>query len=189
MAQTEKERKAKKKASQKKYRQSEKGQENSKEYSQREYVKENARNYQASEKGKATRNRYKESGKGQANQMRYNQSDKGNESRRLNVLKYFSKLHSNSDIPCCRCCGQNSHLDFLNMDHIIGKHDMDSIPELVKLGYSSTMKTATLNRWIIKNNYLSDLETVYFQILCKNCNSAKGVVRNNNECPMKNKPH
>jgi hypothetical protein len=256
MVQTDEERKAKKKASQKRYRQSEKGKANSKRYSQREDVKENAKRYSQSEKGKATRKqrdstpegkaknlkygqkpevkakkekyrqdnlekiskrqkvydtsdigkanskkyeqsekgkanrkRYDSSEKGKANQMRYNQSHKGNEIVRLKVLKYFSKLHSNSDIPCCRCCGQNSHIDFLNIDHIIGKHDMDSIPELKKLGYSSTKGTATLSRWIIANDYLKDLQTEYFQILCFNCNSAKGIVRNNNECPMKNKPH
>jgi hypothetical protein len=151
--------------------------------------KANAKKSGQSEKGKARYKRYRESEKGKANQMRYNQSDKGNELVRLKVLKYFSKLQSNSDIPCCRCCGQNNHVDFLNLDHIIGKYDMDSIPELVKLGYSSTKKTATLNRWIIANDYLKDLQTEYFQILCFNCNSAKGIERNNNECPMKNKPH
>jgi len=256
MVLTDEERKAKKNTSQKKYRQSEKGQANSKRYSQREDVKKNAKRYAQSEKGKATRKqrdstpegkaknlkygqkpeskardkkyyesnfekiskrqkvydtsdigkanskkyeqsekgkaknkRYKESKKGQVNQMRYNQSNKGNEARRLEVLKYFSKLHSNSDIPCCRCCGQNSHIDFLDIDHIVGKYEMDSIPELKKLKYSSTKGTATLSRWIIANDYLKDLQTVYFQILCKNCNSAKGIARNNNECPMKNKSH
>ena len=28
-----------------------------------------------------------------------------------------------------------------------------------------------------------------FQILCHNCNTAKGMIKNNNECPMENKPH
>ena len=151
-------------------------------YTKSEKGKANVKKSGQSEKGKARYKRYRESEKGKANQMRYNQSDKGNESRRLKVLKYYSKLHSNSDIPCCRCCGQNSHVDFLDIDHIIGKYDMDSIPELVKLGYSSTKGTATLNRWIITNDYLKDLQTEYFQILCHNCNISKRYPRNKNKC-------
>ena len=69
---------------------------------------------------------------------------------------------------------------------ILNYVNMDSIPELVKLGYSSTKGTATLNRWIITNDYLKDLQTEYFQILCKNCNGAKSDY---GKCPMKNKPH
>ena len=56
---------------------------------------------------------------------------------RLEVLQYYSKQHSKSDIPCCRCCGEKSHVDFLAIDHIAGRKEMDSKPELVKIGYSS----------------------------------------------------
>ena len=66
---------------------------------------------------------------------------------------------------------------------------MNAEPELVKLNYSSKWNTHVLSRWIIENDYLLDLKKDYFQILCKNCNSAKGNIKNNNECPMKNKPH
>ena len=109
--------------------------------------------------------------------------------RRLNVLKYYSKLHSNSDIPCCRCCGLNGHIDFLELDHIIGRVEMASIPEIMKLKYRKNFELTNLVFWIIKNNYLSHLKTEYFQILCRNCNFAKGMKKNNNKCPMKNKPH
>ena len=41
-----------------------------------------------------------------------------------------------------------------------------------------------LSNWIIKNNFPKG-----FQVLCSNCNFAKGLKKNNNKCPMKNKPH
>ena len=43
---------------------------------------------------------------------------------RLKILKYYSKELSKSNTPCCRCCGQNSHTDFLDLDHIIGKKEI-----------------------------------------------------------------
>ena len=94
---------------------------------------------------------------------------------RLEVLQYYSKRLSKSNIPCCRCCGEKSHVDFLAIDHIAGKKEMDSERELVKLGYSSSMSAEVLGQWIIKNNFPKG-----FQILCHNCNVAKGVF---GECP------
>ena len=94
---------------------------------------------------------------------------------RMEVFPHYSKIHSNSEIPCCRCCGENSNMEFLAIDHILGKKVMDSIPELIELGYSSKMKKNVLLNWIKNNNYLSNLQTEYFQILCHNCNVAKGV--------------
>ena len=94
---------------------------------------------------------------------------------RLEVLQYYSKRLSKSNIPCCRCCGEKSHVDFLAIDHIAGKKEMDSEPELLKLGYSSSKKVEALGNWIKKNNFPKG-----FQILCHNCNVAKGVF---GECP------
>jgi hypothetical protein len=77
------------------------------------------------------------------------------------VFSHYSKLHSNSNIPCCRCCGENSHMDFLTVDHIDGrKNRPEKEQKLVGLA---------LNRWLKKNNYPEG-----FQILCFNCNSTKG---------------
>jgi hypothetical protein len=104
--------------------------------------------------------------------------------KRINICQIYSKRLSNSNIPCCRCCGLNSDMDFLALDHIAGKRQMDSEPELVKLGYSSKKKSETLHNWIIKNNYPDG-----FQVLCQSCNFAKGMKKNNNKCPMENKPH
>ena len=104
--------------------------------------------------------------------------------RRLKILQYYSKDLSKSDIPCCNCCGLNVHMDFLDIDHIAGKNQMDSESELTKLGYSSKLKGMTLHKFLIDNDFPKG-----FQILCKNCNVAKGMKRNNNKCPMENKPH
>ena len=115
--------------------------------------------------------------------MKNNLSSKAKEKerrddRRLKILQYYSKQLSKSNIPCCRCCGENSHIEFLAIDHIAGKKEMDSEPELVKLGYSSSLKGRKLQTWIIKNNFPKG-----FQILCHNCNYAKGMKRNKNKCP------
>ena len=96
---------------------------------------------------------------------------------RLNILLNYSKHLSNSNIPCCNCCGENSHVDFLDIDHIAGKNQMDSEPRLIKLGYSSKLKGKGLINWIIGNNYPKG-----FQILCHNCNVAKGLIGNGNIC-------
>ena len=96
---------------------------------------------------------------------------------RLNILLHYSKYISNSNIPCCNCCGENSHVDFLTIDHIAGKNQMDSEPKLIKLGYSSKLKGKGLINWIIENNYPKG-----FQILCHNCNVAKGLIGNDNTC-------
>ena len=96
----------------------------------------------------------------------------------LKTVKFVSldELLSNSDIPCCRCC-KESNIDFLAIDHIAGRKQMDSEPELVKLGYSSKLEGSSLQKWIIKNNFPEG-----FQILCQNCNFSKGKKKNNNKC-------
>ena len=97
------------------------------------------------------------------------------DSIRLKILQYYSKRLSKSNIPCCRCCGENSHIEFLAIDHIAGKKEMDSEPELLKLGYSSSKRGQVLHKWVIENNFPKG-----FQILCHNCNSAKGFY---GKCP------
>ena len=96
---------------------------------------------------------------------------------RLKILSHYSKHVSNSNISCCNCCGENSHVDFLAIDHIAGKNQIDSEPALTELGYSSKLKGKHLINWIIENNYPDG-----FQILCHNCNVAKGLIGNNNTC-------
>ena len=40
---------------------------------------------------------------------------------RYDVLSNYSKKLSNSDIPCCRCCGEDDFLIFLTIDHITNR--------------------------------------------------------------------
>jgi len=95
--------------------------------------------------------------------------------KRLKIIQHYSKLLSNTNTPCCNCCGENSHTEFLAVDHITGKKQMDSEPELVKLGYSSKLQSLPLHNWIIRHDF-----PVGFQILCSNCNMAKGFY---GKCP------
>ncbi len=104
--------------------------------------------------------------------------------KRLKVLQYYSKELSKSDIPCCNCCKENFHIDFLAVDHIAGMKKMDLEPELVKKGYSSKLARVMLLTWIIENNFPKG-----FQILCSNCNFAKGMKKNNNKCPHELQRH
>ena len=201
MVLTDEERKAKKKA-----------------YQQSPEVKAKKKAYQQSPEGKAKAKRKRDSPEGQAkakeNRIKHSTRIKAYHSRpdrkakekqrkaepayrqweqgarakenqnRFNVLQHYSKNLSNSDIPCCNCCGQNNHLDFLAIDHIAGIKKMDFEPELIKLGYSSKLVGRSLIKWIIVNDFPKG-----FQILCANCNFSKGMKKNNNKCPMENKPH
>ena len=157
------------KKTQKKYDQSEKGKAKKKRYNQ-------------SEKGKARKKRYNQSEKGKARNKKFREGKKGPASKRFQVLQYYSKRLSNSDIPCCNCCGENSHIDFLAIDHITGRKQMESDFVLKLLGYSSELKGPTLDHWIIKNNFPSG-----FQTLCHNCNVAKGMPKNKQVCPLAGK--
>jgi hypothetical protein len=75
--------------------------------------------------------------------------------QRLIVLKHYS-----NNTLSCACCGE-SHYEFLCIDHINGggnKHRKT----LSKQGNN-------LGRWLLKNNFPEG-----FQVLCHNCNMAKG---------------
>lgn len=65
--------------------------------------------------------------------------------------------YSNYDIRC-NCCGER-HIEFLSLDHI----NNDGAEHRKDIGVSS------LYSWIIKNQFPSN-----YQILCMNCNCAKG---------------
>jgi len=55
---------------------------------------------------------------------------------------------------------------------------MNYEPELVKLGYSSKLLGSALYRWIRDSGFPDG-----FQVLCNNCNYAKGMKKNKNKCP------
>ena len=85
---------------------------------------------------------------------------------KLKTFSVYSKRHSNSEIPCCRCCGENSFIEFLTIDHIEGR---THLPKEQK-----DLKGNQLVSWLTRNNYPEG-----FQLLCWNCNVAKG----DKECP------
>ena len=158
-------------------------------YSQKPEVKARAKKYaqsfEAKEKVKQYLARPEVKAKTKARQSQPEYLKKINKIRRdtrFNVLLYYSKHLSNSDIPCCNCCGENFDVDFLAVDHIRGKRQMDSEHALVKLGYSSKLVGKMLQSWIMRNNFPEG-----FQILCANCNTAKGMKKNNNICPHEKK--
>lgn len=91
-----------------------------------------------------------------------------NQERRLVCLKHYS-----SEIPFCACC-EEKEIKFLSIDHINGggnKHRKEIIGENSKGG--------NIYVWLIKNNFPEG-----FQILCHNCNMAKGFYK---ICPHKEK--
>jgi hypothetical protein len=142
------------------------------EYSQRSGVKAKAKKYDQTPKRKAKKKKYSQRPEIKAKIIDYRSIN------RFKVLQHYSKTLSNSDIPCCNCCGLDEHIDFLALDHITGRKNMDFESELVKLGYSSKLKDIKLLNWIIKNNFPDG-----FQVLCNNCNIAKGMKKNKNKCP------
>ena len=78
---------------------------------------------------------------------------------RIRVLTYYC----GDKKPFCQCCKEDK-LEFLTLDHINGggtKHRKSGI--------------GNINYWIIKNKFPQG-----FQVLCHNCNAAKGYC---GKCP------
>ena len=71
--------------------------------------------------------------------------------------------------PECACCGVKG-LIFLSIDHMNG----DGAKHRKEIGGGDK-----IYRWLIKNNFPTG-----FQVLCYNCNVAKGVL---SQCPHKEK--
>tara|TARA_B110001454_G_scaffold202092_1_gene208954 strand:- start:243 stop:761 length:519 start_codon:yes stop_codon:yes gene_type:complete len=78
---------------------------------------------------------------------------------KLDIMKIYSKRLSKSDIPCCNCCGENSHHIALTIDHIHGKE---------KFGHTGRDVGKRLIKYLIREKYPSG-----FQVLCWNCNLSK----------------
>ena len=100
------------------------------------------------------------------NMRRFNNSSKGKACRdrwkaklRLEVLIHYSK--SNSNTPQCVCCGERT-LEFLTIDHVNGRK---GLPRAER-----QLAGIKLYTWLRKNSYPTG-----FQVLCANCNLAKGV--------------
>ena len=86
------------------------------------------------------------------------------------VFTFYSKKLSKSNKPSCNCCGENTSLDFLCMDHVSGRK---------KGKQMDTRRRNALYSYLKRNNYPSG-----YQVLCWNCNSAKFVYL---VCPHKRK--
>ena len=117
---------------------------------------------------------------------------KDRRNRKQLVFSHYSKKLSNSDVPCCNCCGYTG-IEFLTVDHIIPKREMEkkvtsllrSISEIISptpkeiaMGFKAKRKGDPLNQWLITNNFPKG-----FQILCWNCNFAKGSPAVSFKCP------
>ena len=185
MVQTDEERKKKNRDKRKKWLSNPENAKKARAYSQREDVKAKAKERKLKpgyiKKRKEYNQREERKAKQRERQLNPINIEKRRHTRdtnRLRILKHYSKQLSNSDIPCCRCCGENYHIDFLALDHIAGRKQMDSEEHLMKLDYKSSMHGIPLHNWIIENNFPKG-----FQILCQNCNFAKGMIRNKNKCP------
>jgi len=63
------------------------------------------------------------------------------EELKLEVFSTLSKLHSNSKIPCCRCCGESSYIEFLTIEHIEGRKNLPKKEQ--------KLKGEKLNLWTI----------------------------------------
>ena len=159
------------------------------EYGRRPEVKAKKKEYNSTPEAKARVRAYASTPEAKANATKRSTTPefraKGrtrHNNKRLKIFQAYSKRLSNSDVACCNCCGIHSHVDFLALDHIFGRVEMDSMPELVAIGYSSKLENNKLKDWIIDNNFPDG-----FQILCHNCNFAKGYPRNNGKCPHERK--
>jgi len=107
---------------------------------------------------------YREKNKNQINKYGKDWRDK----LKNDVLGHYSKKLSNSDIPCCNCCGEHEFLIFLTIDHITNRKNAT---------HKKGLDGSGLYRYLQKNGYPSG-----YQVLCVNCNSAKS---DSGICPHK----
>ncbi len=179
MVQTDEERKAKNKA----YKQTPEYKAWTKDYNSRSEVKEKKKASRARPEAKAKANaRQRVQNAKPENKAKFKKKYQGNKSEILakskvvredlkkEVFSEYSKRHSKSKTPCCRCCGENFDIDFLSVDHIDGRTHLAKDEK--------HLRANLLNVWLKKNNFPDG-----FQILCHNCNFAKGMKKNNNKCP------
>lgn len=85
-----------------------------------------------------------------------------NRRKRIKVLYYYG-----GNPPKCACCGEN-HIEFLSIDHMDGNGSQHR--KALKIGAG-----IEFYGWLIRNNFPEG-----FQVLCHNCNIAKGK---NKICP------
>ena len=84
-------------------------------------------------------------------------------SLKLEVFTHYSKMVSNSDIPICACCGYDD-LRFLALDHIVGRKHLPP--------NETNLNGILLWKYVKVTGFKEG-----FQVLCYNCNIAKGPRR------------
>jgi len=95
------------------------------------------------------------------------------------VMLAYSKKYLKKNGLFCFCCRKRLHLDFLTIDHVKGRKEMEKDKHLKKMGYKASREGPTLNNWLIKNKLPKG-----FQVLCWNCNTTKELY---GSCPHKRK--
>jgi len=81
-----------------------------------------------------------------------------NSPTKFEVMSFYSQISSKSVIPCCACCKEDIGIEVLTIDHIKGRKKGDK------------KKSEWLYRYLKNNDYPDG-----YQVLCFNCNAAKGV--------------
>ena len=157
---------------------------NSPEYWKQYYIKNKAKIYaknklwEKSEKGKEYGKKYRKSEKFQQyliktkvkrrlasrNWRKLHRTVINNRNRqeRLKILTLYG-----GNPPKCNCCGENI-IEFLGIDHVNGGGRQ----------HRKQLKISSIYTWLRKNNYPEG-----FQVLCHNCNMAKGFY---GKCPHEN---
>lgn len=95
----------------------------------------------------------------EATEAQREHSRRRNREIRLIVLRHYSSYN-----PFCACCGEKE-INFLTLEHMEGggnKHRQLIYP-------NGKGRSGPISGWIIKNNFPAG-----FQVLCYNCNCAKG---------------
>ena len=95
------------------------------------------------------------------------------------VMLAYSKKYLKKNGLYCFCCRKRLHLDFLTMDHVKGRKQMEKDKQLRKIGYMASREGPSLNNWLMKNKLPKG-----FQVLCWNCNTTKELY---GLCPHKRK--
>jgi len=113
--------------------------------------------------------KWRESNRPRYRELARNWNNKTRRDRKEIVFSHYSNGKIN-----CNCCGITG-IEFLTVDHVVSRKKMEGDTQLMKLGYSAKLIGKDLYKWLEMNNF-----PVGFQILCWNCNFAKGSL---GKCP------
>lgn len=83
---------------------------------------------------------------------------------KLRRIRVFVLQHYSGTIPKCACCGE-TEMKFLSLDHVNG----GGTQHRKKITKDGSGKGGNMAYWIFRNGFPEG-----FQVLCHNCNMAKG---------------